>query len=485
MIIRRTFSRARVLFASLLAIAFCGATAFAQQYEWEGKIREAISESRFADAADALNKLDLSGAEQTQKEWYFELMRRIRIEFPFNETQIKEKLADAGCPNDDANMRDWEAKRWLEMRPIDGERFYFKLAVPNLMRLNPELRPKRDISEADKATRADRLKNCAEMIEQSDGKGKLTHGRKNVFHCVAEIPANTIPAGEVVRYWAPFPREWTPRQQNVELVSCNADVYKISPKEDMQRCVYMEKTTVKDKPTVFEFSFNTTTYAQYFSQEYLLGAAKPYDKNSDVYKEYTAEYLPHMIKTDAMKQWADAIVGDETNPVKIVSKIFDKIDELYPWASSNEYGTMLCIPEYVIREGHGDCGMLTLLLISALRSEGIPCKWQSGWTMHLDNVCGMHDWGEIYYEGVGWVPVDMSYGLMNCDDPLINNIYKSALDQYRLVINDNIGCKFTPEKKYFRSEPVDFQKGEMEWKDGNIYFDKWSFEMTVEFEKIK
>lgn len=480
MITRRTFERPLLWLVCLMTVAMFSQSAYAWQYEWEGKVRDAIQASQFAEATDMLNALDVNGAEQIQKEWYVELMRRIRIEFPYNEEQIKEKLKESKLDPTDANMREWEENRYLEMRPIDGERRYFKHAVPNLFRIDPALHPKRTITDK----RSFRIDNCAEMIAKSDGKGSLTHGQKNVFHCVATIPANTIPAGETIKYWAPFPREWTARQQDVKLLSHNADVCEISPKEDMQRTVYMEKTTVKDEPTVFEFSFQTTSYAQYFSQEYLIENVKPYDVNSDVYKEYTAEYLPHMIKTDAMKKWADEIVGDETNPVKIVSKLFDAIDDRFPWASSNEYGTLLCIPEYVIREGHGDCGMLTLTLVSALRCEGIPAKWQSGWTMHTDNECGMHDWGEVYFEGIGWVPVDQSYGRLDYSDPLINNIYKSALDQYRLVINDNIGCKFTPEKKFFRSEPVDCQKGEMEWKGGNIYFNKWSFEMNVESKKL-
>lgn len=481
---KQTFLRSGLWIASLLAIAACSQTAYAWQYEWEGKVRESIAASKFAEATEALNALDVQGAEQAQKDWYIELMRRIRLEFPFSEDQVKDLLQKAGYDNSDSKMREWESKRYLEMRPIDGERRYFKKAVPNLARLDPELRPTRVISAGDSATRKFRLKNCAEMIEQSDGKGKLTHGQKNVFHCVATVPANTVPAGETIKYWGPYPREWSSRQQDVKLLSHNADVCKVSPKEDMQRIVYMEKTAVQDEPTVFDYSFETTSYAQYFSQEYLLEAAKPYDVESDLYKEYTAEYLPHMIKTDAMKAWTAEIVGDETNPVKIVSKLFNAIDARFPWASSNEYSTMFCMPEYVIREGHGDCGMLTLTLISALRCQGIPAKWQSGWTMHLDGDCGMHDWGEIYFEGVGWVPVDMSYGLMNVDDPLVNNIYKSSLDQLRLIINDNIGCKFTPEKQFFRSETSDCQAGEMEWKGGNLYFNQWNFEMTVKSEKL-
>ena len=100
--------------------------------------------------------------------------------------------------------------------------------------------------------------------------------------------------------------------------------------------------------------------------------------------------------------------------------------------------------------------------------------------MKNSGSCGMHDWGEIYYEGIGWVPIDMSYGKMKSDDPVVRDIYKSGLDQYRLVINDSIGRPLFIPKKYFRSEPVDLQAGEIETKDGNLYFNKWNFEMTVE-----
>lgn len=456
----------------------------AQQYSWEAKVRQAIEQSRFADANAALDEIEATGEEQTQIDWYRELMRRIRLEFPYDEEQITAELKEAGVDPTEKKMREWEAKKFLEMRPFDGRRFYFKYAVSNLFRIDPSLRNMSGDLVSDRSKYESRIKNGDSMIQASDGKGKLTHGRKNVFHCVATLPANTVPAGETIKYWAPFPRESTCRQQDVKLLSHNADVCEISPKEDMQRIVYMEKKTVKDEPTVFDFSFQTTSYAQYFSQDYLLQNVRPYDVNSDLYKEYTTEYLPHMIKSDSMKKWADDIVGDETNPVKVVSLLFDAIDERFPWASSNEYGTMLCIPEYVIREGHGDCGMLTLTLISALRCEGIPAKWQSGWIMRNDGSCSMHDWGEIFYEGVGWVPVDVSYGLMPSDVDVVRDIYKSSLDQFRLVINDNIGCKFTPEKVFFRSEPVDCQKGEMEWREGNLYFNLWYFKMTVQAEEL-
>ncbi|MDO5307907.1 MAG: transglutaminase domain-containing protein [Planctomycetia bacterium] len=469
--------------SSLLIILTSGA-AFAQS-DWEKKVVDLINANEFSEATSELVSLrNLTPEEQIKKDWYFELMRRIRIEFRYNEEQIREQLTQDGYEPTPEKMRYWEEHRYLEMRAIDGERRYFKHASPNLRRLDPELRAKRVVTEYDKQATDSRLNNCASIIAESDGKGSLSHKRVNHFTCVATLPANTVPEGTIVRYWAPFPRESCARQQDVKLTAVISPVerWELSPADDLQRTLYMEKKAVKDEDVVFKYTFDTTSYAQYFSQEELINNVKPYDENSEVYKTYTAEYLPHMIKTDAMKAWAEQIVGDETNPVKKVSLLFDAIDAHYPWASSNEYGTMTCIPEYVLREGHGDCGMLTLLLVSACRCVGVPAKWQSGWVMRTTGACGMHDWGEVYYEGFGWVPIDMSYGLMQSDDELVRNIYKSGLDQYRLVINDSIGRPFFIPKEYFRSEPVDLQSGEMETAAGNLYFNKWNFVITVETE---
>ena len=38
-----------------------------------------------------------------------------------------------------------------------------------------------------------------------------------------------------------------------------------------------------------------------------------------------------------------------------------------------------------------------------------------------------------------------------------------------------------PAKRFPRSETVDFQRGEVEWKGGNLYFDKWSWNIKVDY----
>jgi len=118
--------------------------------------------------------------------------------------------------------------------------------------------------------------------------------------------------------------------------------------------------------------------------------------------------------------------------------------------------------------------------LSMARSLGIPCKWQSGWYL-LPQTKNLHDWAEVYYEGIGWVPVDPSFKLINSEDKRIKEFYLNGLDCYRLVINDDYGQELYPPKKHYRSEPFDFQRGELEWEAGNLYFDSWSYQMEVEY----
>ncbi|HSM47561.1 MAG TPA: transglutaminase-like domain-containing protein, partial [Draconibacterium sp.] len=147
-------------------------------------------------------------------------------------------------------------------------------------------------------------------------------------------------------------------------------------------------------------------------------------------------------------------------------------------ASALEYSIIECNPEYVLQNRHGDCGMKTLLFMSMVRSLGIPCKWQSGWMLHPGEI-NLHDWCEVYYEGIGWVPVDQSFGLQDSDVQEIKEFYLSGIDEYRLIINDDFGSEFDPSKKFYRSESIDFQRGELEWKGGNLYFDQWNYHMEV------
>ncbi|MDD2299991.1 MAG: transglutaminase-like domain-containing protein, partial [Fermentimonas sp.] len=122
---------------------------------------------------------------------------------------------------------------------------------------------------------------------------------------------------------------------------------------------------------------------------------------------------------------------------------------------------------------------VALLLINMLRYKGIPARWQSGWMTHPGEV-NLHDWAEVYFEGVGWIPVDVSFGR---GEPLKNetgrSFFMSGIDSYRLYINNDFSGKFNPVKEFPRSETIDFQRGEVETTKENLYFDRWNYKMEV------
>jgi transglutaminase-like putative cysteine protease len=114
-----------------------------------------------------------------------------------------------------------------------------------------------------------------------------------------------------------------------------------------------------------------------------------------------------------------------------------------------------------------------------LRLNGIPARWQSGWVYSDNTYDNMHDWGWLYLQPYGWVPMDVTFGRLQSGDAQIDGFYLGGLDAYRIAFNDDFSQPFTPAKQHVRSETVDSQRGEVEWRGGNLYFDRWDYEFEA------
>lgn len=435
----------------------------------------------FMEARGIINNLKSSNGTSLQKE--IEIteakMERIELDFSKNEEDIIRSLKPYFPQLTAEQLRRWENDKKLEMLLIDGERRYFKNAVNNLFRLD-SLAKKTKEEKDGKYT--DQLSGfCLHHTEEIIRNATYsTHylGTPKIFKVdfTISLKADVIPTGEIVKCWMPFPRESLPRQKNINLLKVNSADYYLAGNAALQRSLYIEKTTVKGKPTIFNYSAEFETCSQSFNvqQENII----PYKTSSEEYIKYTSQRKPHLLFSDEIKELTAEITLGISNPLEKVKAIYYWIDKNITWASALEYSTFECIPEYVLETRHGDCGMQTLLFMSMARSAGIPCKWQSGWMLHPGEV-NLHDWCEVFYEGVGWVPLDMSFGLQNTENKEHREFYISGMDAYRLIINDDFSSEFDPKKNYFRSEPIDFQRGELEWNGGNIYFNHWGYHIDV------
>ena len=181
-----------------------------------------------------------------------------------------------------------------------------------------------------------------------------------------------------------------------------------------------------------------------------------------------------------MRELAKEIVGDEKNPYLQAKKIFRWVNDNFPWASAREYSTIENIPEYVVDNKHGDCGQVTLLFMTLCRICGIPTQWQSGFVVH-PTWWNLHDWGLIYFEPYGWVPVDQSFGIPTyADTDAERDYFLGGVDAWRMIVNSDYGQPLYPKKIYPRSETVDFQRGEVEWRGGNLYFPSWDYSLKMQ-----
>ncbi len=454
-----------------------------QEVKWP-LVEALVNHGNFRQAAQLIDSLKQSSRLSAVEAWKLDslqdMMHRIRLDFSKSEQQIRQELQPYYGTPDDFLMTHWEQTGKLEMKVIDGEKRYFARAVPNLFRLDPAARwikLDRDGGTVD-SLNLFRLKHLAEVIRAAGKSFDPVLPVSMELTYTVRVKPDVVPAGEMISCWMPVPREGNPRQKNFRLLSTEPDSFRLAPNDYLQRTVFLQKKTVAGEPVIFQVRFAVETAAQYFDLQ--PEQIKPYNTGSELYRTYTAERPPQLVFTPEIKALAGKIVGDETNPLEKVRKIYTWISDSIPWASALEYCTMNHIPGYVIQNGHGDCGMQTLLFMSLARAEGIPARWQSGWMLHPSHV-NLHDWCEVYYEGVGWVPVDQSFKLQDSNDQRVREFYVHGIDSYRLIVNDDYGQELYPPKKYWRSEPYDFQRGELEWSGGNLYFDKWNWNMEVKY----
>ncbi|MDR2585407.1 MAG: transglutaminase domain-containing protein [Prevotellaceae bacterium] len=450
------------------------------------QIETAITNGSFTKAESMIKEylyLNNVSAKERQK-WLFQIekMQRIRLEFTMTESDIITYLLDYYDSIPNHQLRIWEEGKALEYRMIDGEKRYFNHAARNLFRISLTAKKRWDEVHGNKPDSLTRfLAHYIPSIVLTSKKQtlNLTNPVTMEVTYTLTVKPNAVPGGEWLRVWMPMPRTDSPSHTHIQLISANPNYYMISPDHYAHKTIYMEKRAVVDEPTIFTYTFSYTSSALWASFD--PAELKMYNTQSDLYQQYTSQQAPHILFTDNIKKITQEVVGNEQNPFLKVQKIYNWIDKNYPWASSVEYSTIDNIPEYVLDNKHGDCGQVSLLFITMARCAGVPAKWQSGWMMHPGNK-SLHDWAQVYFQGVGWVPVDQSFGrIRSSQNPDVYWFYSKGIDAYRLVVNDDIGQDLYPLKIFPRSETVDFQRGEVEWKGGNLYFPHWDYQMDISY----
>ncbi|WP_441606999.1 transglutaminase-like domain-containing protein [Dyella sp. 2RAB6] len=478
-------SAVRALRRSVFALALYGASlsAFATTTDAPAGLNDTIAQIdaghfKQADAAIAQALAQPGLSAQARQDWLFqrERMRRILLDFTLDADAVKARVRKQIPDLGDAEFAHWDAAGLFEHQTIDGRTLYFKRSPSNLFRLSAEARERRQ----DKTPLTDGPMESLNDYHRQVRAAALAEHRTSVLpHRVrmtqtVTVDANAVPAGETVRAWIPYPQELPGQQDDIRYVASAPARHEIAPTTAPMRTVYLEQPAKTGEKTVFSVTYEVTLSAQYreIDPDKVTAA-----QITPELAPYVAERAPHVVFTDDLRKFSKDVVGDEKNPYRIVQKLFAAVDRI-PWAGAREYSTISNISDYTLHAGHGDCGQQTLLLITLLRLNGIPARWQSGMVFAQNGYDNIHDWGQVYLAPYGWVPMDVTTGQLHPGTPAdaaLQWFYLGGLDAWRIAFNRDFGQPFAPPKQQFRSDNVDSQRGEVEWKGGNLYFKQWDY----------
>lgn len=476
-------SRLRVVALAVLVlaapgmVAWAGGASDAKPGDGEAQVIALVDAGQFKQAesriALALTDARLDSQARSTLEFQRERMRRILIDFTLSEDDAKARVRKQIPDLKDDEFTRWDSAGLLEHQVIDGRKLYFSRAPSNLFRMSAEARARR----AEQTPFNDSPLEKAHPHHSEVRRQALATGKSSVApHTVRVtqsiiVNADAVPSGETVRAWVPFPRAIAGQQENIRFIESVPAKHQIAPESTMQRTVYLEQPAQAGSKTTFSITYELDIHARY--QVIDPDKVVPVKPTPDL-APYLGERLPHIVFTDDMRKFSREVVGDEKNPYLIAKKLYAAVDRI-PWAGAREYSTITNISDYALHAGHGDCGQVTLLLMTLLRLNGIPAHWQSGMIFSDGKYNNLHDWALMYLEPYGWVPVDVSFGKLPDAPAGIQDFYFGGFDAYRIAFNDDYSRDFVPEKEFFRSETVDLQRGEVEWKGGNLYFDQWDY----------
>jgi transglutaminase-like putative cysteine protease len=407
-----------------------------------------------------------------------DIIRRTRREYSASEGDLLQILKPSIPDLTAQDLVKWREAGGVQFRMIDGKVGYFRREPSNIFRFNEEAKARR-VNGPTKVSHFTLTDHLAQVIQAAEKSGKtevLPIKHRIVFTVAVPPGAGGAKAGSIARIWLPCPQEYR-QQKNVELIGSDPPAAKVAENGVAHRTLYYEqKIEDPSKPIVVRAIFSYVSYAYYpvLSDE----RARPLAASAEM-GQYLSERLPHIALTPELRAKVKEIVGEESNPLARARKIFHWINGNVRYCAEEEYGVIPSISQKALTSLKGDCGVQGTLFVTMCRAAGIPARWQSGWeTKPVD--WNMHDWAEFYVEPWGWLPADVSYGRQKSDDPKVREFYFGHQDSYRMIVNSDYGRELVPPKQSLRSEPADFQRGEVEIDGKNLYFDEWDYDFKFE-----
>lgn len=412
-------------------------------------------------------------------------LRRIERDYPLTRDALWTRLERAVREVTPAEFEAWDAEGRFDARTIEGEKRYFVSSVSNLFFRHPELEARRR-EPRDRTLLHQAYWENARSIRDAARAGGHPYVLPKVFHVSMSVrvrPGSAAP-GEEVAAWLPVPRRF-PHQDGF-ILATEPPFLELAGEASPVRSVFLRRPADADGAAVFRIDYTFRAHGVWFDLRTPPSAPPPAREANDL-RPFLAE-APHVTFTPGTRQLAERLGAGLTRDVDRARAYYQWIAQNIRYSYAPEYSTVRDLGEVCRVSGRGDCGQAALLFITLCRSSGIPARWQSGWSIFPGDET-IHDWCEIHLEPWGWVPVDpymgmfarqYATGLSASQREELGDFSFGGLSQYRIAANADHAQPLAPAKRWMRSDPVDFQRGEVETAAGNLYFDRFDYALRWE-----
>ncbi len=414
-----------------------------------------------------LEKVDESSLKE-RLEYELERIERVIKSYPYRYEKafdlLKKKL-------DGLSLREFKKLvelGYVDYRIIEGEMKFERRFIPNLFWAKPDLEKRIKRPDALRKRVRSLLRKTVHRILDEKSVSAEVEIRAGVILKKKKIK------GSKLRVWIPIPRVGD-QIKKVEILKTEPKAQYVAPEDHPSRTVYFEV-----EPGCcyrFEVVYRYTT-------EILYKETVSKDTFVDQSVGYLDEMEPHIVFHPYIVEMTNRVTRGLEDPLSKAKAIYDFITKNVRYSYVREYSTYENIPLFVASNLKGDCGMQALLFITMCRIAGIPAKWQSGLYAN-PLLISPHDWAMFHIEPIGWMFADLSFGGSWKEDETMHRFYFGNLDPFRMVANSEFQWKFDPPKTFYRSDPYDNQRGELETDVENLYYDSFEpYWQMLKFEEF-
>jgi len=376
---------------------------------------------------------------------------RTYMEYPFDRSAAEAALRERVPGITDAAIAEWLDTR-AQTIVSENETLYYTDVAANYLYAHPDEIQKQNMMSLG----FDHVARYAWSEDRPNGTGPYV----NPVHYAGverlEIPFEALPSTGILKIWFPLPVE-TDSQRNVTVTNLSAPDYIVAgpfTTGDIGYVYYEVPAEAVDGNLVLTADIAFTSYEQIFEDidPALVGE---YNTSDPEYLLYTRSERNIEI-TDAVREKAREIVGNETNPHLQAQMIYYHIIKTYPYSlvphvSLDAREPKVAESTHMFETDHGDCGTQSMLFAAFCRSLGIPARATGGYQMLMAGTPGDHFWAEYYLPGYGWVPNDPTaaeaadwFVMPEEKRTAFKDYYATNLDSARLVIQKNVDVPLDP-----------------------------------------